>query len=52
MTGQRLALRLNVYNLMNVNTTLTANALSGSAFGRPTSIAPPRVAEVGVTYTF
>jgi hypothetical protein len=51
-SGQRLALRLNLYNALNVNTVLTVNALSGAAFGRPTSIAPPRVAEVGVSYTF
>lgn len=51
-TGQRIALRLNVYNALNVNTVLTVNALSGSAFGRPTSIAAPRLAELGLTYTF
>jgi hypothetical protein len=50
--SQRIALRVNVYNLMNVNTVLTANTLSGAAFERPTGIAAPRIAEVGVTYRF
>jgi outer membrane receptor protein involved in Fe transport len=53
MTGnQRVALRLNVYNVFNVNTVLTNNTLSGSAFGRPTSIQAPLIAEIGVNYTF
>jgi hypothetical protein len=51
-SGHRLALRLNVYNTLNVNTVRSVNALSGSAFGRPTLITPPRIAEVGLTYTF
>jgi outer membrane receptor protein involved in Fe transport len=51
-TGQRIAVRLNVYNALNVNTVLSVNSLSGSAFERPTSIAAPRLAELGLTYTF
>jgi hypothetical protein len=50
--GQKVALRLNVFNLTNINTVLSVTALSGRNFLRPTSIVPPRVAEVGVTYSF
>jgi hypothetical protein len=51
-SSHRVALRANVYNALNVNTVLSVNSLSGAAFARPTSITPPRIAEVGLTYTF
>ncbi|HEY3159051.1 MAG TPA: carboxypeptidase regulatory-like domain-containing protein [Vicinamibacterales bacterium] len=49
---QRISLRLNVYNLLNVNTVLGATVLSGPNFMRPTSIALPRIVEFGALYTF
>jgi hypothetical protein len=50
--GRKMALRLNVYNALNINTPLTVQQQSGAAFLRPLSIAPPRIAEFGATYTF
>jgi len=50
--GQRVALRLNVYNALNINTVLTVTQLSGRSFLRPRTIAPPRIAEFSVSYTF
>lgn len=43
---------LNVYDALNINTVLSVSTLAGSTFRRPTSIVPPRIAELGVTYTF
>jgi hypothetical protein len=50
--AQRVSLRLNVYNVLNVNTVLGATVLSGPNFMRPTSIALPRIVEFGALYTF
>ena len=50
--GQSLALRLNVYNALNINTVLTVTQLSGRNFLRPRTIAPPRIAEFSMSYTF
>jgi hypothetical protein len=44
--------RLNVYDSLNANTTLTVQQLSGAAFLQPTSILPPRLFELGATYSF
>ena len=38
-----LSVRMNVYNTLNINTVLSANARSGSTYLRPTTIAPPRI---------
>ena len=51
-TAQRVAVRFDVYNALNVNTATRLRAVSGSRFLRPTEIVPPRVAEFGLTYTF
>lgn len=50
--GQRAVVRLNIYNSLNANTTLTVQQLSGAAFLQPTSILPPRLFELGATYSF
>jgi hypothetical protein len=50
--GDRISLRLNLYNALNASTVLARTLRSGSAFLRPTSILRPRIAEFGVTYTF
>jgi hypothetical protein len=52
LRSQKIAVRLNVYNALNINTLLTVNQLSGPSFLTPTSIAPPRIAELSATYTF
>jgi hypothetical protein len=50
--GHRVALRLNVYNVLNANTVISRVVQSGRSFLRPTAIAPPRIAEVDVSYRF
>ena len=58
--GQKVALQLNIFNATNINSTNTNvlitersfTQLSGPAFGRPSSILPPRIAELGMSYTF
>ena len=52
-----MALRLNVYNALNINTVVNAlpaslTRLSGSSFGKPRTIAPSRIAELSASYTF
>ena len=51
-TSQRVGVRFDVYNMLNVNTALEVEPISGDRFLRPGEIAPPRVAEFGVTYSF
>lgn len=50
--GHRMALRMNLFNALNVNTVLTVTQLSGRNFLRPRTIVPPRIAEFGVSYSF
>jgi hypothetical protein len=50
--GQKITGRMNMYNALNTNTTLTVQQLSGKTFGNSLSIAPPRIAEFAVAYTF
>jgi hypothetical protein len=52
LEGQKLALQANIYNVLNINKALGVTPLSGSNFLIPTSITPPRVGELGVTYSF
>ena len=50
--AQRVAVRFDLYNALNVNTTTRIQPRSGRRFLRPTEIVPPRVAEFGLTYSF
>jgi hypothetical protein len=50
--GHRIIARVNVYNSLNVNTTLTVQQRSGATFNQPTTIVPPKLYELGVTYSF
>lgn len=50
--SHQLAVRFNVYNLLNANMTLTANTRSGATFGRPLTILAPRLAEISASYKF
>jgi hypothetical protein len=50
--GQKIALRMNVYNLTNANTALTLTQQSGASYQVPLTIASPRIVEFGVNYTF
>jgi hypothetical protein len=51
-TTKRVALRLNVYNVLNANTPTAITQQSGARFGFATDILSPRVAEAGATFTF
>jgi hypothetical protein len=48
----KFVVRLNVYNSLNASTVLTVQQRSGAAFNQPTSVVPPRLYELGVTYSF
>ena len=50
--GQRLAVQANIYNVLNINDALGVTPLSGPNFLIPTAITPPRIAELGITYSF
>ena len=48
----RLAVRVEVFNVLNSNTVLGLTTRSGSAFERPTSIMPPRIGMLSMEYGF
>ena len=60
--GRTMSLRLNVFNVTNINTEQNITQLSGVNFGRPggtgaggggnLGVLSPRIAELGVNYTF
>lgn len=50
--GHQVSLRFNVYNVTNISTVQTLTQLSGPNFELPLTIMPPRIAELGVQYTF
>jgi hypothetical protein len=50
--GQRLEAALDVFNLLNQAAATIINQNVGSTFGRPIQILPPRVARLGLTFTF
>jgi hypothetical protein len=49
---RRLALRVNIYNLVNGNTVTSLTQLSGPNFLLPSAILPARLLEFGVAYRF
>jgi hypothetical protein len=50
--GQKLAVRANIFNILNLNTVLNVTTQSGPSFNKPTSIMDPRITELGFTYSF
>ena len=50
--GQRLAVRTNVFNIINANTVIDVTRLSGPNFNKPTVIMDPRIFEFSTTYSF
>jgi outer membrane receptor protein involved in Fe transport len=50
--SRKMALRLNIYNLLNANTVTNLTQLSGPNFLGATGILPSRVAEFGLSYRF
>jgi hypothetical protein len=49
---QKAKFRLNLYNVFNSSTVTTVTTTSGAAFNRPSAIMGPRVAEIGLVYSF
>ena len=47
-----LAVKLNIFNVLNANTTMSWNLRSGPSFLLPSSILPARFAELSATYRF
>jgi len=50
--GHEVSVRFNVYNVTNISTVQTLTQQSGPNFELPLTIIPPRIAELGVQYTF
>ena len=50
--GQRLSLRVNVFNALNVNTVLSLTQQSGPNFGKALTIVAPRILELSAQYNF
>jgi hypothetical protein len=50
--NQKIAVRLNVYNVLNISTVTSETVLSSANFGRPTAIASPRILEFSASYSF
>jgi carboxypeptidase family protein len=51
-TGQKVGLRMNVFNALNSNGILDLTRLSGALFMRPEAILPPRIVEFSISYSF
>ena len=49
---QKVAVQLNIYNALNINSATAITQQSGPNYGRATAIIPPRSAQLGVSYTF
>jgi carboxypeptidase family protein/TonB-dependent receptor-like protein len=50
--NQKIAVRLNIYNVLNINTVTGQTVLSGASFGKPTAIIAPRILEFSASYSF
>lgn len=50
--GTQTLLQFDVFNALNTNTETGFNARSGATYGRITGSVPPRIARVGVAFTF
>jgi outer membrane receptor protein involved in Fe transport len=52
MSSQAVTLQFDLYNALNTNDETARSVRSGPTYGRITAIVPPRVARLGVTYSF
>jgi hypothetical protein len=50
--GHRMTMQFDLFNALNANDATAITTRSGPNYERITAILPPRVARVGVTYTF
>jgi hypothetical protein len=48
----QVSFQFDLFNAANTNTATTTSTRSGPTYGRITAIIPPRIARLGVTYTF
>jgi len=49
---RRLSLSFDVFNIFNVNTATTIRYVSSSTYGAVSAILPPRIARIGVEFSF
>jgi hypothetical protein len=52
LSNHKLAVRANVFNVLNANTVLGVTMRAGAAFERPSSLMSPRILEFSTTYSF
>jgi hypothetical protein len=50
--GNRVQFDVDLFNLFNTSSPITANFQSGPSFGYATAVVPPRIARIGFRYTF
>ena len=50
--SQAVTLQFDLYNALNTNDATAQSVRSGPTYGQITAIIPPRVARLGVTYSF
>jgi hypothetical protein len=50
--ASRIQFDVDLFNLFNASAPIAANFASGPTFGYATSVVPPRIARIGVRYTF
>jgi hypothetical protein len=52
LASHKVAIRVDIFNTLNINTVTAITRQSGATFGRPTAIVPGRNVQVGFTYSF
>lgn len=52
ISGHTFEAMIDAFNVLNANNVLQASTITGPTFDRPTHILPPRVARLGIKYTF
>jgi hypothetical protein len=50
--GHRMEFDADLFNLLNSSAPITLNFLSGPTFGYATAVVPPRIARLGLRYSF
>jgi hypothetical protein len=51
-SGQRVEFDADLFNLLNSSAPITINFQSGPTFGYATAVVPPRIARLGLRYSF
>ena len=50
--GTTLELVVDLFNALNANTVTSQSVVSGPTYGAISAIVPPRIARLGITYSF